>query len=112
MNLECCDPGSDSVTLHFWIRYNFEAPTAPWWYIYDWGNMKVFDGTSWAELTLSPAYDHAAGIWYNTRNTWTHYTADVSDIVGPDFKVLFFLNSDNTVTRLGMYVDDVYLTTP
>jgi subtilisin family serine protease len=118
---------ASGTTLTFWHRYDLEAygssSTG-----YDGGVIEISadGGSTWQDLepyiTQNP-YDHTISAYYASpiagrqawsgdSGSWQQVEVDLSFFAGQNVQVRWRLACDNSVARVGWYVDDVKVITP
>ena len=101
------------VSSAFEVGYQSRLAMRVWFdveYYYDRAYVEVSDGTGWDNITKD--VDIFAGSeWFGGSSPgWVTMTVDLSDYEGQTVWLRFRLDTDESVTQAGWYIDDVVLT--
>lgn len=81
--------------LRFYARYSLEQD-----FDYCWLEVSTNGGSSWTPLGASTG----------EQTAWTRYQIDLEEYAGaPDFRFRFRMQTDDSVVKDGVYIDDLYL---
>ncbi|MCP4677761.1 MAG: SUMF1/EgtB/PvdO family nonheme iron enzyme, partial [Deltaproteobacteria bacterium] len=112
MDLQSCG-GGDQITLSFALIRDIQTGTNC---DNDWGYVEVYNGSTWTRVTPTPGYD-SNNRWCGDLGdppsawAWTDYSVNVSTYARgvDDFRVRFYLRTNNGTADHGLYIDMVEL---